>query len=321
MRRGSSGRKCAASYDLALMATASRTSVELERPGGRADVLIVRRITTGRPNPIHGPGARHWTIHYTLEGEREFSLRGRTVVAAEDTLLVYRRDDASGPPPRPSAHWDAMSACFDTDANATWTPLAGFERLAPEVYRARVPLSAARQRIRDAFARLMEDDRVRIASRTVGTVGAGRLAPAAAREDALRRELMLLTLREILLLAGTGRDDAARLDPRVRDALERMSRDTTGHHTLASLGASVGLSPSRFGHLFRSELGISAIHALRVIRLRQAALALQYTSDRVEKIAEDTGFTSLSHLSREFRRQFGASPRAYRRASSTPGPS
>jgi AraC family transcriptional regulator of arabinose operon len=132
---------------------------------------------------------------------------------------------------------------------------------------------------------------------------------------------MLLTLREILLLAGTGRDDAARLDTRVRDALETMSRDTTGHHTLASLGAAVGLSPSRFGHLFRSELGISAIHALRVLRLRQAALALQYTADSVEKIAEDTGFTSLSHLSREFRRQFGASPRAYRRASSTPAPS
>ncbi len=321
MRRGSRGRKCGAGYDLALMATAPRTTVELERPGGRADVLIVRRITTGRQNPIHGPGVRHWTIHYTLAGEREFRVRGRAVVAAEDTLLVYRRDDPSGPPPRPSARWDAMSACFDTDANATWTPLAGFERLGPEVYRARVPLPATRQRIRDAFARLMEDDRVRIASRTVGTVGAGRLAPAAAREDALRRELMLLGLREILLLAGTGRDDAARLDPRVRDALERMSRDTTGHHTLASLGATVGLSPSRFGHLFRSELGISAIHALRVIRLRQAALALQYTSDSVEKIAEDTGFTSLSHLSREFRRQFGASPRAYRRASSTPGPS
>lgn len=315
------GRKCAAGYDLALMATASRTSVELERPGGRADVLIVRRITTGRPNPIHGPGVRHWTMHYTLAGEREFRLRGRAVMAAEDTLLVYRREDPSGPPPRPSTRWDAMSACFDTGTNATWIPLAGFERLALEVYRARVPLPATRQRIRDAFARLAADDSARIASRTVGTVGAGRLAPPAAREDALRRELMLLTLREILLLAGTGREDAARLDPRVRDTLETMSRDATARHTLASLGAAAGLSPSRFGHLFRAELGISAIHALRVLRLRQAALALQYTGDSVEKIAADAGFTSLSHLSREFRRHFGASPRAYRRASSTPGPS
>src|SRR5205085_2963724 len=33
------GEKCAPRYDLALMATAARTSVELERPGGRPDVL------------------------------------------------------------------------------------------------------------------------------------------------------------------------------------------------------------------------------------------------------------------------------------------
>ena len=321
MRRGPPDRKRPGRYDLALMATAGRPSVELERPGGRADVLIVRRITTGRRNPIHGPGARHWTMHYTLAGEREFNLRERAITAEADTLLVYRREDATGTPPRPSTRWDAMSACFEPGPTAAWLQSAGFERIAPDVYRARAPLPATRQRIRDAFARLMEDDRVRIASRTVGTIGAGRLAHAPAREDAMRRELMLLTLREILLLAGTGHGEAARLDPRVRDALERISRDATRHHTLTSLGAAVGLSPSRFGHLFRSELGISAIHALRVIRLRQAALALQYTSDTVEKIAEDTGFTSLSHLSREFRRQFGASPRAYRRASSTPGPS
>jgi len=303
------------------MATASRTAVELERPDGRADVLIVRRITTGRPNPIHGPGVRHWTMHYTLAGEREFNLRGRSVVAAADTLLVYRREDASGRPPRASVHWDAMSACFDTAPGATWSSPSGFERLAPEVYRARVPLPATRQRIREAFARLAADDSARIASRTVGSVGRGRLPRPAAREDALRRELMLLTLREIVLLAATGGEDAARLDPRVRDALETMSRDATARHTLTSLGAAAGLSPSRFGHLFRAELGISAIHALRVLRLRQAALSLQYTSDSVEKIAADAGFTSLSHLSREFRRHFGASPRAYRRASSTPGPS
>src|SRR5204862_246217 len=106
MRRGPFGRKCAAGYDLALMATAARPSVELERPGGRADVLIVRRITTGGRNPIHGPGARHWTMHYTLAGEREFNLRGRAITAEADTLLLYRREDASQAP-RPSTRWDA----------------------------------------------------------------------------------------------------------------------------------------------------------------------------------------------------------------------
>ena len=44
----------------------------------------------------------------------------------------------------------------------------------------------------------------------------------------------------------------------------------------------------------------------------RAQVALQYKSDPIERIAEETGFTSLSHLSREFRRHYGVSPRAYR---------
>ena len=86
--------KCAAGYDLALMATAPRTSVELERPGGRADVLIVRRITPGARIRSTGP-ARHWTIHYTLAGAR-FSLRARG--RGRRHALVYRRDDRAAPP-------------------------------------------------------------------------------------------------------------------------------------------------------------------------------------------------------------------------------
>src|SRR5256885_11771655 len=137
MRRGPSDRKCPGRYDLALMATAGRPSIELVRPGGRADVLIVRRITTGRRSPIHGPGARHWTMHYTLAGEREFNLRERAITAEVDTLLVYRRDDATGTPPRPSTRWDAMSACFEPGPPEAWLQSAGVERVAPAVYPAR----------------------------------------------------------------------------------------------------------------------------------------------------------------------------------------
>lgn len=294
------------------MAATSRNAVELERPGGRADVLIVRRIGTSGSTAMHGPSADHWTMHYTFEGERVFRVRQAEVVAATGTLVVYRRESVGIGGPQREGKWEALSACFDVGTSRSWVPLRGFERAGPDVYRATIPQATTRQRIRDAFARLADDDQARIASRAVGTIGGGALSAAPARDDALRRELMLLTLREIFLLAGADRAGVARLDPRVRASLEEMSQDVAGRHTLESLGKETGLSRSRFGHLFRAELGMSPIHALRVMRLRQAALALQFTSDPIERIAEATGFTSLSHLSREFRRHYGVSPRAHR---------
>src|SRR5258705_5187052 len=102
------------------MATKPRTAVELERPGGQADVIIVRRLTRpGRPSAIHGAGGDHWTMHYTLAGERSFRIRGVLVAAATDTLLVYRREATSGTPPPATVRWDAMTACFDTAPGQT----------------------------------------------------------------------------------------------------------------------------------------------------------------------------------------------------------
>jgi len=46
--------------------------------------------------------------------------------------------------------------------------------------------------------------------------------------------------------------------------------------------------------------------------VRHCSRRLAHTRDPVERIAEAAGFTSISHLSREFRRHFGVSPRAYR---------
>jgi hypothetical protein len=163
------------------MAGVARTAVELERPGGRADVLIVRRLSSGRPRAIHGPGTGHWTMHYTLDGARTYRVRGAEIVAAEKTLFVYRREDVTGPTgsARGAARWDAMSLCFDTGPSRAWLPFAGFERVAPDAYLAILPHAATRQRIREAFARLADDDQARIASRAVGAIGGGRLASRA----------------------------------------------------------------------------------------------------------------------------------------------
>jgi AraC-like DNA-binding protein len=287
-----------------------RTAAEIERSDRGPDVLLVRRISRpGRGAPIHGPSDRHWTLIYGLVGERTFQLRGSSVVVGPDSLLLFRRESFLQPRTRNPPVWDCVAACFTAAPERAVTQ--ALERVGDEIYRVQIAHPATRQRIRDAFARLLSDEHARVAAAAVRTLG---VPPAGPRQDvdAMRRELMLMTIREILLVAGHDRVGKLDLDPRIREALEIMARDLTAPHSVRSLGAAFDLSPSRFGHLFRVQVGISPVRALRLMRLRQAALQLRYSSDSVERIAEETGFASPSHLSREFRRNFGMSPRSYR---------
>lgn len=287
-----------------------RTAAEIERSDRGPDVLLVRHLShRGRGVPLHGPSDRHWTVVYGLAGERTFRVRGSSVTVGRDALLLFRRE--SVPPQRTTepTEWECVTACFTVAPERALT--SSFERMGDEIYWVQVAHPATRQRIRDAFARLLSDEHARVAAGAVHTLGVPTADPRQ-NEDAMRRDLMLMTIREILLLAGHDRVGGLDLDPRIREALEIMARDLTAPHSVRSLGAAFDLSPSRFGHLFRVQVGISPVRALRLMRLRQAALQLRYTSDSVERIAEETGFASLSHLSREFRRNFGMSPRTYR---------
>ena len=51
---------------------------------------------------------------------------------------------------------------------------------------------------------------------------------------------------------------------------------------------------------------------LRKLRLRIASRALIHTEGSLSEIALSSGFADQSHFSREFRRQFGRTPREYR---------
>ena len=78
---------------------------------------------------------------------------------------------------------------------------------------------------------------------------------------------------------------------------------------LASLS---NMSLRAFERRFRTAFHLTPQRFLRKLRLRIASRALVYTDDSLSDIALKSGFADQSHFSREFRRQFGRTPRAYR---------
>ncbi|HZD26021.1 MAG TPA: AraC family transcriptional regulator, partial [Alphaproteobacteria bacterium] len=83
---------------------------------------------------------------------------------------------------------------------------------------------------------------------------------------------------------------------------------------LATLSAVAGTSKYHFLRSFRGTVGLTPYRYLLALRLRRAAVRLRSSPAPVGEIAFEAGFGDLSTFNGRFRRQFGLSPRRFRRA-------
>lgn len=80
----------------------------------------------------------------------------------------------------------------------------------------------------------------------------------------------------------------------------------------AELAKRVGFSIRAFERKFRASFHVTPQQYLRRMRIRAACRALIFTEKPVSTVALECGFGDQSHFGREFSRQTGHSPRAYR---------
>jgi AraC-like DNA-binding protein len=83
--------------------------------------------------------------------------------------------------------------------------------------------------------------------------------------------------------------------------------------SLKTLAASAGLSPSRFLHVFRQEMGVPLRPYIRWLRLQQAVCHL-LAGAALSTAAHHAGFSDAAHMSRTFRGVMGIAPRDIVRA-------
>ena len=78
--------------------------------------------------------------------------------------------------------------------------------------------------------------------------------------------------------------------------------------SLNAVAASVGLSPSRFLHLFTMSVGVPLRPFVLWLRLQRGARELA-SGQSVATAAHAAGFSDAAHFTRTFRRMIGATPR------------
>jgi len=114
---------------------------------------------------------------------------------------------------------------------------------------------------------------------------------------------------------------ARRLDPRIREVVTSLATLDEARPVASIFADGVGLSASRFGHLFREHTGLPFRRYVLLTRLQRAvgeiAVGLSLTD-----AALAAGFADAAHLSRTFRRMFGIAPSelGIHRRGGAPGP-
>jgi AraC-like DNA-binding protein len=101
---------------------------------------------------------------------------------------------------------------------------------------------------------------------------------------------------------------ARRIEPRIRGVLDRMRGDPAQNVSATDCAASVGLSCSRFLHLFKDEVGAS----FRSVRTWKRARSLLHHVNKPANLAHlalDSGYPDSTHFSHSIRQVYGLTPR------------
>jgi AraC-like DNA-binding protein len=123
-----------------------------------------------------------------------------------------------------------------------------------------------------------------------------------------------------VFLAGAGgvADTSAFEHPVIKRALEPVLADWASGRltrvTLDQMAEAANVSPGYLSRVFRRELGVSPVHAVRLWRVHHASTLLARTNMQVQQIADLCGFEDAFHFSKTFKQMTGLAPRAYRAA-------
>lgn len=108
-------------------------------------------------------------------------------------------------------------------------------------------------------------------------------------------------------LPGVDALPAFNLDPRIQTALDTINLAPADNPGLERLASSVGLSASRFRHLFQEQTNIPFRRYKQWRRVLHAMRSL-HSAASLTHAALQSGFTDSAHFSRCFRDTFGVKP-------------
>lgn len=119
-------------------------------------------------------------------------------------------------------------------------------------------------------------------------------------------EVYALT-QEIIYGTGYNYDDEEKIDARIIKVLDLIKAEPASSYSMETLAEMVGLSPTRFIHLFKEQTGVPIRRFRQWVRMKKV-IVLVADGKSLTDAALDAGFTDSAHFSRAFKNMFGITP-------------
>ena len=101
--------------------------------------------------------------------------------------------------------------------------------------------------------------------------------------------------------------------PGLVSVLQLIGRDYRSHLSVAAMAQKAGMSVRSLERTFAKKFQTTPLRYLNRVRVQAARHALVHTDKDLSTIAVECGFYDQSHMTTQFKRAFGMSPRRYRR--------
>ena len=98
------------------------------------------------------------------------------------------------------------------------------------------------------------------------------------------------------------------MDQRIQRVTAFLEQNMQQRLSLTTMARVAGLSPSRFRHKFKAEMGMTPTIYLQAIRLKVARALLTNNSLSVKEVKAAVGIQSDSYFTRRFKNTYGQTP-------------
>ena len=155
---------------------------------------------------------------------------------------------------------------------------------------------------------------------SAGVTAGMDLALAMVEEDH-GRDIALATARHLVMYLCRPRGQSqfsaqlavqlAEREP-LRDLQAWIVEHPQGDLSVEALARRVAMSPRNFARLFAREVGVTPAKFVASVRVETARRLLEETTQPIEAICDESGFTNLESMRQAFLRAVGVPPRQYR---------